>query len=44
LDNANRPEYVAERETMMRACQHVTIDENHPGTKYLVTDFYMVSL
>ncbi len=44
LDNANRPEYAAERDAMLRACQHVTIDENQPGTKYLVTDFYTVAL
>jgi hypothetical protein len=41
LDNANRPEYAAERKHMQAYAEHVeTIDANEGGTMYLVTEFY----
>ena len=41
LDNANRPQYAAEREALKEyANSRFTIDANEPGTSFLVTDFY----
>jgi predicted O-methyltransferase YrrM len=41
LDNANRPEYAAEREGLREHAELVnTVDGNTGGTKYLVTEFW----
>lgn len=41
LDNANRPEYAAEREALRQYADLVeTFDSNEGVTKYLVTDFW----
>ena len=41
LDNANRPEYEAERESLKTAAQfYETLDCNDGISKYLVTDFF----
>lgn len=43
LDNANRPEYAAEREALKQHADLVqSFDSNEGGTLYLVTDFYRV--
>lgn len=43
LDNANRPEYVAERERMKEYAELIyTSNGNEGGTKYLVTEFWRV--
>lgn len=40
LDNANRPEYAAERSALQQLATDVeTLDANESGTLYLVTDF-----
>jgi predicted O-methyltransferase YrrM len=45
LDNANRPEYEAERKHMQAYADHVeTIDANEGGTMFLVTEFYRMPL
>lgn len=41
LDNANRPEYKTDRETLQKqAASYKTINCNEPGTLYLVTEIY----
>ena len=41
LDNANRPQYAAERKALQEYAEsYETIDANEPGTSFLVTDFY----
>jgi predicted O-methyltransferase YrrM len=41
LDNANRPEYAAERHALEQiAAEYIRFDGNEGGTRYLVTDFY----
>jgi len=43
LDNANRPEYVGEREALKTiAAQRITFDMNIKKGKYMVTDFYLL--
>ncbi len=41
LDNANRPQYAAERKALQEYAEsYEIIDANEPGTSFLVTDFY----
>ena len=41
LDNANRPEYAAEREWLkQQAAEYLSMDANEGGTRFMVTDFF----
>jgi predicted O-methyltransferase YrrM len=43
LDNANRPDYAHQREMLRtHALQCITFDGNEKGTRYLVTDVYLL--
>lgn len=43
LDNANRPEYQAERDYLQTVADLIhVVDGNEAGTRYLITEFYKV--